>query len=50
MLSLIVLVFAFVLAVIAAFWNTPSRPHFGWLAFALYLLCELIRVTPGFLK
>jgi hypothetical protein len=45
MLSLFLLMFAFVFAVLAAFapWNRPDRswwgpPHFGWLAVALYFL------------
>lgn len=47
MISTILLVFAFVFAVIAAlFVTTVSRPpiaiHFGWLALAFYLLSILL--------
>lgn len=47
MLSMILLVFAFVFAVIAAvFVTTVNRPpialHFGWLAIAFYLLSILL--------
>lgn len=46
MLSLILLIFAFVLALIQAFrgW-TPAGwpvPHLGWLALALYLLTLIL--------
>jgi hypothetical protein len=39
-LHLILLVFAFVLAAVSAFWN-PPRPHLGWLGFALFVLAAL---------
>lgn len=45
MLALILLIFAFVLAVIEAFrgWGPPwSIPHLGWLAVALYLLTLIL--------
>jgi hypothetical protein len=44
MLSLILLVFAFVLCVIAAFWQYQpnNRPHFGWLAMACYFLSMIL--------
>lgn len=38
---LILLVFAFVLAVVGAFWN-PPRPHLGWLAVAALALSFLV--------
>jgi hypothetical protein len=42
-IHLILLVFAFVLAAVSAFWN-PPRPHLGWLAFAVFVLAALV---PG---
>jgi len=45
MLTLILLIFAFVLAVIQAVqpWVRPwSIPHLGWLAFALYMLVLIL--------
>jgi hypothetical protein len=45
MLGLILLIFAFVLALIEAFqpWLRPwARPHLGWLAIALYLLTLIL--------
>lgn len=45
MLPLILLIFAFVLAVIQAFraWSPPwAIPHLGWLAVALYLLTLIL--------
>jgi len=44
MISLILLVFAFVCCVVAAFWYpapTP-RPHFGWLGVAFYFLSLIL--------
>jgi hypothetical protein len=42
MLATILLVFAFCLAAIAAFWN-PPKINLGWLGFALYVLSLLLR-------
>jgi hypothetical protein len=50
MINLILLIFAFVLALINAFWGflgRPSgqpwpKPHLGWLAFAIYLLTLIL--------
>lgn len=45
-LSLILLVFAFVLALLAALspWSRPWwPPHLGWLAIALYFLTMILR-------
>lgn len=47
MLAQILMVFAFVFAVIAALFTEvlpapPIRIHFGWLAFAFYLLSLLL--------
>jgi hypothetical protein len=47
MTHLILLVFAFVLAMIEALcgpapWAFPRVPHFGWLAVALYFLALLL--------
>ena len=50
MLTLILLVFAFVLAVVAAFspWSRPWwPPHVGWLAFALYMLVLILGRHAG---
>ena len=42
MLSLILLVFAFVLSICAAFqWPVPPRVHLGWAAFAFFIAAEL---------
>jgi hypothetical protein len=42
MVQLILLVLAFVLALVEAFtpywWTAPTRPHLGWLALAFYFL------------
>jgi hypothetical protein len=38
---LVILVFAFVLAVVAAFWN-PPRWTLGWLAVACLALAQLV--------
>ena len=48
MLSLILLVFAFVLTLIASFWRSPGPfawgfPHPGWLGLSLYFLSLLLR-------
>jgi hypothetical protein len=46
MLGLILLIFAFVLAVVQAFrpWSPPFPvPHLGWLALALYFLMLILR-------
>ena len=47
MINLIILVFAFVLALIEALrWPWPQPwgvPHLGWLAVALYLLTLILR-------
>jgi len=45
MTTLILLVLAFVLALIEAFrpWQFPLIPHLGWLAVALYLLSLILR-------
>jgi hypothetical protein len=45
MLGLILLIAAFVLALIEAFqpWQRPwGRPHLGWLAIALWLLVQIL--------
>jgi hypothetical protein len=45
MISLILLIFAFVLSLIEAFqpWLRPwSRPHLGWLAVALWFLSLIL--------
>ncbi|HEY2538211.1 MAG TPA: hypothetical protein VGI28_01735 [Stellaceae bacterium] len=45
MISLILLIFAFVLAICQAFrpWTQPwPIPHLGWLAVALYLLTLIL--------
>lgn len=44
MVHLILLVLAFVLALIEAFrpWISPWRPHLGWLALATYLLSLIL--------
>jgi hypothetical protein len=49
MLNLVLLIFAFVLALIQAFrpWTTPFPvPHLGWLAIALFLLTHILG-APG---
>jgi formate hydrogenlyase subunit 4 len=49
MLSLILLIFAFLLSLIEAFqpWMRPfPRPHLGWLALSVYFL-SLILTTAG---
>jgi tryptophan-rich sensory protein len=48
---LIILVFAFVLAVVESFVGRPERPaywpwlvpHLGWLAIALFILVEILQ-------
>jgi hypothetical protein len=40
-IHLILLVFAFVLAVVGAFWN-PPRATLGWLSVACLALAELV--------
>lgn len=51
MIALILLVLAFVLALIEALWPTVQpphvRPHLGWLALALYLLVLVLRGGAG---
>lgn len=48
MIGLILLVFAFVFACIAAFWNaTFGRLHFGWLAVAVFLLSLILGGATG---
>jgi hypothetical protein len=42
MLSLILLVFAFVLTIVEAFYASWPRPHLGWLGLALYFLSLLL--------
>ena len=39
-LHLILLVFAFVLCAVSAFWN-PPRVHLGFLGIALYILASI---------
>jgi hypothetical protein len=48
MLGLILLVFAFVLAVCAAAgWPQTARPHLGWAAIACWIAAELFgRAVP----
>ncbi len=42
MLSLVLLVFSFVLACLAAAgWPPVARPHLGWAAFACFVAAEL---------
>jgi Na+/H+ antiporter NhaC len=43
-ISLILLVFAFVCFVIAAFWNPPSPPRvlLGWFGLACWVLAEIL--------
>lgn len=47
MLALILLIFAFVLAVIQAWFGRSAQPyvvpHLGWLALALYLLTLILQ-------
>lgn len=49
-LSLILLVLAFVLSLIAAWWRPgcapPYRPHLGWAAMACYFLYLLLTHGP----
>jgi hypothetical protein len=50
MVGLILLVFAFVLALIEALWPTwtaRARPHLGWLAVALWILFQLLGTAGG---
>jgi len=47
MITTILLIFAFVLALIEACWpllmrQAGTRPHLGWLAFAVYLLSIIL--------
>ena len=42
MLSLILLVFAFVLTTVEAFYTSWPRPHLGWLGLAIYFLSLLL--------
>ena len=49
-MALIILVFAFVFAVIAAMnWPALPRPHFGWLAVALFILYFIVGGAAKFL-
>lgn len=41
LLALILLVFAFVLASVAAFWS-PARPQLGWLSLAFFFAHLLV--------
>lgn len=41
-MALIILVFAFVFACLAAAGVAYWRIHFGWLAFALFLLVQIV--------
>lgn len=46
--SLILLVFAFVCFVMASFWNPPpARPLLGWLGLAFWVLSEILGRTGG---
>jgi hypothetical protein len=47
MISLILLILAFVLCLIGAWWPFPSsgqpwRPHFGWLGVSCWLLAQIL--------
>jgi hypothetical protein len=52
-ISIILLVFSFVLCIICAFWypGAPapgwSRPHLGWLGMALYFLSLILSGVHG---
>lgn len=48
MLGTILLVFAFVFAVVAAFGISIPRVHLGWLAIAFWLLAILLGHGHGF--
>jgi len=51
MLGLILLVFAFVLAVCAASnWPVLPRPHLGWAAFAFFIAYLLFSQGAGVLR
>jgi hypothetical protein len=39
---MILLVLAFVLLTVSAFWNPPTRPHLGWLGLAVWVLASLV--------
>jgi hypothetical protein len=41
-IHLILLVFAFVLTAVAAFWNPTPRPHLGWLGMACLCLSFML--------
>lgn len=47
-IALIILVFAFVLACLAAYRvpEPPTRPSFGWLAIALVILWVILTTVP----
>ena len=45
-LSLILLVFAFVLLAVSSWWN-PPRPQLGWLGLAFWVLAEILSRAGG---
>jgi hypothetical protein len=49
-MALIILVFAFVFAVLAAWgWPAPPRPHLGWFALACFILYFIVTGAGPFL-
>lgn len=48
MLSLILLVFAFVCAVVQTLYPNWPRPHLGWAAIAFWIAAELFGRSMGF--
>ena len=45
MTGLILLVFAFVVTIVEAFYSSWPRPHLGWLGLALYFLSLLLHTV-----
>ena len=50
-MALIILVFAFVFACLAAWgWPAPPRPNLGWLALACFILYFILTGAAPFLR